>query len=130
MKKILLYGDYDMFYVGGIKFFKEKNDSLLLTVKISTGSNQQKQTMIDGVRYLKSGKTVQNLLSKEKLDFLAIISGDVMVDTIQEFNKTKFLCDENNTELAVISTYIMDGLISVNTANIYEKICKPLKKEL
>lgn len=128
MKKIFLWGNYDMFVIGGVKFYKNKEDFLLLTVRTNKNFKQQKEVMLDGIKYLKNEHhnalfpNMRTLFLKEKPDFLAVISGHDSVDTMQEFNRTKFFCEQNGAELIVVKPFNQNGLASLSTVNIYEAI--------
>ncbi len=63
-------------------------------------------------------------LRMEKPDFLAVVSGHSSVDTMQEFNKTKFSCEGLNCDLVVIKISSLDGSNAIIPYNIYAEIGK------
>lgn len=136
MKKIFLWGNYDFLYVGGIKILKEKEDFLLLNMDCRKNLRQQIQLMIDSVKHVKNTDPIGGYRSmfqffhKEKPDFLAVVSGHLSVETMDEFNRTKLFCEENESDLVVIKSGTVNGLICLSPYAIYEQISPILTKEL
>jgi hypothetical protein len=136
MKKVFIWGDYDAFSVGNLKYYKEKNDFLLISVKVSKDFRSQTQTVIDGIKPVKNVyavsdfATMSRYLKEEKPDFLCITTGHSSLERVEDFNKTKFLCDELGIELGVIHTFKMDYVTCVNPMNIYDTIRQQIKKEV
>lgn len=130
MKKIFLWGKYDVFVVNGVKYHKNAGDYLVITIKSSTNFKTQRLIMVDSITYVKNyqqGDTIKGMefyFKKEQADFLGIVSGDESIDTMQEFNRRKLFCEENKAELVVVKTYVENDLTSIRPYNIYEPISK------
>lgn len=126
-KTILIFGNYNAFSIGDIKIFKEKNDFLCIGLKTNEDLRHQKITMLDEIRYIKTDKEVRDFaqivsyLKKWKPDFVAVISGDPAIDSMQEFNRTKLICEEHGAEMVVIKPFGTET-ISVYPTAIYEAI--------
>lgn len=122
MKKIFLWGDYDSFNIGHIKYRKQLEDFLLITVRCKKNFRHQIETMIDEIKYIKGNGYMKEFFIKEKPDFLAVLSGHQSINTMQEFNKTKLLAEENGASLIIIKGYQCGNVVSVNPMNIYEQL--------
>jgi hypothetical protein len=128
MKKVFLWGDYDAFSIGNLKYYKEKDDFLLLSIKTSKNFRSQTETFMDGVKYIKNLHassdfyTMSRLAIEEKPDFICITSGHPFIDLVEGFNKLKSFCEEIGAELGVIHTFKMDYATCVNPMNVYDII--------
>ena len=131
MKRILLYGNFDFLEVG-VKYYKENNDYILLTVRTSTTFHHQEQILLDGIKYVKNDANLpmQKIFQREKVDILAVIAEHECIATMDEFNKTKLFCEDNNADLVVIKSFTIGGLVSVNPCNIYDLIRQLVKRKV
>lgn len=135
MKKIFLWGDYGILFAG-VKYLKQSEDFIMLTLKHSKNPRGQTEVTLESIKYIPNTdyiggyRSMFKYFKQEKPDFLAVVSGHQSIDSIAEFNKTKFFCEENEAEMIVVNPIMMDNVRTVMPSNIYEQVRLILNKEL
>lgn len=124
MKKIFLLGDFHSFTIGNVKYLKEKTDFILLTICIDTNFKSQKQILVDSIKYIKGNGFIWEFIKKETPDVIAILAGDVLIETMQQFNKTKFEAEKLGAEMIVVKPFIQDNFVSVYPHHVFDEIKK------
>lgn len=127
MKKLLVWGAYDAFAIGNTIIYKHQDNCTILTLKTGKSNNIHRSFEILSTRFIES-TDFKKMILKEKPDFFCVIAGNVLVETIQEFNKTNFVCQENAATLALLDTQRHENLVLVYPHNIFAAVTKLIQE--